>query len=98
VKDSGCGISPEDQKKLFTPFTMLSANKNMNPKGTGMGLSICKRIVESLGGKVWVKSYLDLGSTFFFTLRCEIPDTMQIKEAGLGKEEIEASEQLPQVV
>ena len=74
MKDSGCGISLEDQAKLFTPFTMLSANKNMNPNGTGMGLSICKRLAESLGGKVWVKSYEDLGSTFGFTLKCELPD------------------------
>jgi len=74
VKDSGCGISPEDQTKLFNPFTVLSAHESMNPNGTGMGLSICKRLAESLGGKVWAKSYDDLGSTFGFTLKCELPD------------------------
>jgi len=56
VRDTGCGISQQDQAKLFVPFTMLSANKNLNPNGTGMGLSICKRIAESMNGAVWVDS------------------------------------------
>jgi len=56
VRDSGCGISENDQKHLFSPFTKLSANKNLNPNGTGLGLSICKRIAESLGGSVWVEA------------------------------------------
>jgi len=78
VRDSGCGISESDQKKLFTPFTMLSANKELNPSGTGMGLSICKQIAERLGGSTWVKSYEDLGSLFGFSFKCEIPDSRQI--------------------
>jgi len=99
VRDSGCGISESDQKKLFTPFTMLSANKELNPNGTGMGLSICKRISEKMGGSTWIKSYEDLGSTFGFSFKCEIPDNKQIKAAGFGQESIEASvssQQLPQ--
>jgi len=78
VRDSGCGISESDQKKLFTPFTMLSANKQLNPSGTGMGLSICKQIAERMGGSTWVKSYEDMGSTFGFSFKCEIPDSSQI--------------------
>jgi len=56
VRDTGCGMSQQDKAKLFVPFTMLSANKNLNPNGTGMGLSICKRIAESMNGAVWVDS------------------------------------------
>jgi len=56
VKDTGCGISEDDQKQLFSPFTKLSASRNLNPNGTGLGLSICKRIAESLGGSVWVRA------------------------------------------
>jgi len=67
VIDSGCGISKENQKRLFRPFTMLSESRSMNPNGTGLGLSICKRIAESLGGRVAVNSSIDLGSTFEFT-------------------------------
>jgi len=78
VKDSGCGISESDQKKLFMPFTMLSANKELNSSGTGMGLSICKQIAERMGGSTWVESYEDYGSTFGFSFKCELPDRMQI--------------------
>jgi len=80
--DSGVGIKREDQDKLFKPFTMLEANKNLNPNGTGMGLSICKRIAERLGGKVWLKSYVDLGSTFGFSLAAELPTEAQLEKAG----------------
>ena len=95
MRDSGCGISESDQAKLFMPFSMLSANKQMNPNGTGMGLSICKQIAERMGGSTWVKSYEDLGSTFGFSFKCEIPDNRQIQAAGFGQDTIENSAQLP---
>jgi len=94
VRDSGCGISAEDQIKLFTPFTMLSANKNMNPNGTGMGLSICKRIAESMGGDVEVKSEPGRGSYFSFSFTCEIPTAKQITEAGLSRNLLEVEKKL----
>jgi len=56
VRDTGCGISEEDMHKLFVPFTMLDANKHLNPNGTGLGLNICKRIAQRMGGTVWVRS------------------------------------------
>ena len=71
VVDTGVGISKQDQEKLFNPFTMLDANKSLNPNGTGMGLNICKRIVMHLGGKVWLQSVVNHGSTFGFSLACE---------------------------
>jgi len=86
VKDSGCGISEKDQKKLFSPFTMLGTNKNLNPNGTGMGLSICKRIAESLGGSVWVSAEPNLGSTFGFSLKCEMPNSEEIDQAGFEQD------------
>jgi len=95
VRDTGCGISQQDQAKLFVPFTMLSANKNLNPNGTGMGLSICKRIAESMGGAVWVESQEGRGSTFGFSLRCELPDNSQIEEMGLVANVIDVSNQMP---
>jgi len=61
---------------------MLSANKHLNPNGTGMGLNICKRIAERMGGKVWVKSCIDRGSVFGFSFKCEIPDKREIESAG----------------
>lgn len=66
VKDSGPGLSPEAQDKLFTEFTQLSSN--IHSKGHGLGLSITHRIIEKLGGKVGVESKPGQGSMFYFTL------------------------------
>jgi signal transduction histidine kinase len=65
IRDNGPGLAPEAQARLFTPFTRLEAN---SIEGHGLGLSIVRRIVEKLGGKVGVESKVGQGSTFFFTL------------------------------
>jgi len=69
VRDSGIGISSEDQDKLFQPFQRLeAATSNSTIQGIGLGLVVCKRLVEAHGGKIWVESETGQGSTFFFTL------------------------------
>ena len=65
VKDNGPGISPAAQQRLFTPFTRLD---QVRGEGHGLGLSIVRRIVERMGGKVGVESRRDQGSLFTFTL------------------------------
>ena len=65
VCDNGPGISPEDQARLFTPFTQLD---QVRATGHGLGLSIVRRIVEKLGGRVRVESTVGQGSKFTFTL------------------------------
>jgi len=65
VRDNGEGISPEDQKRLFVPFTKLN---QVNTKGHGLGLSIVHRITRKLGGQVGVESDPGKGSVFWFTL------------------------------
>jgi signal transduction histidine kinase len=65
VCDDGPGISPEDQARLFTPFTQLD---QVRATGHGLGLSIVRRIVEKLGGRVKVESTVGQGSKFTFTL------------------------------
>ncbi|MDY7079339.1 MAG: ATP-binding protein [Chloroflexota bacterium] len=65
VRDNGRGISPEAQARLFTPFTRLD---QVSVEGHGLGLSIVRRIVEKLGGKVSVESQVGQGSVFAFTL------------------------------
>lgn len=65
VIDNGLGIAPENHKKIFSIFQTLVSREDL--KGTGIGLTIVKKIVESRGGSVWVESELGRGSTFSFT-------------------------------
>ncbi len=66
VKDQGIGISAEDQSRLFRQFERLETTKEI--AGVGLGLNVCHRLVEVHGGRIWVKSEPDKGSTFLFTL------------------------------
>ncbi|HKW40583.1 MAG TPA: ATP-binding protein [Gemmatimonadales bacterium] len=68
VSDSGIGIAPEDQAKLFREFVQLDASNSRRYEGTGLGLALSKRLVELHGGAMGVESALGKGSTFWFTL------------------------------
>ena len=68
VSDTGIGITPEDQKRVFDKFKQVGDTLTDKPKGTGLGLSICVEIVEYHGGKIWVESEPGKGSTFYFTV------------------------------
>ena len=69
IKDSGIGISPENQTRLFNDFTQAEASTTRRFGGTGLGLSICKRLVHLMGGDLSVDSVLGAGSTFYFELQ-----------------------------
>jgi signal transduction histidine kinase len=71
VSDQGIGISPEDQARLFVAFQRLENRYIEGIKGIGLGLLVCRRLVEAHGGRIWVESELGKGSTFFFTLPLE---------------------------
>ncbi|HUT67724.1 MAG TPA: ATP-binding protein, partial [Dehalococcoidales bacterium] len=68
VSDSGPGITPSDQGKLFEPFQRLEESRSGRTRGVGLGLLVCRRLVEAHGGRIWVESEPGHGSTFFFTM------------------------------
>jgi len=68
VADTGIGIAPVDQIKLFEPFSQIQGMSSRPGSGTGLGLSICRHLVELHRGRIWVESSPGVGSTFIFTL------------------------------
>ena len=73
VTDTGPGITPEDQNKLFEPFQQLDGSIRRRHGGSGLGLSISKRLVEMHGGRMWLESQVGTGTTFYFRLPLQPP-------------------------
>ena len=71
VTDTGIGISPEQQYRLFQPFQQAKSDTTRKYGGTGLGLSISKSIIEMMGGSIWVESEIGIGSAFNFTFQSE---------------------------
>ncbi|HLY28965.1 MAG TPA: GAF domain-containing protein [Aggregatilineales bacterium] len=68
VTDTGIGMSEEDQKKLFTPYWRSSNPRAQEQPGTGLGMTLTRGLIEAHGGRIWVESTLDVGSTFNMTV------------------------------
>ncbi len=68
VSDQGPGIPPEEQDKLFVRFSRLEQSVRSRAEGIGLGLSVCRTLVEAHGGRIWVESRPGQGSTFYFTI------------------------------
>lgn len=72
IKDTGIGIPKDKINKLFVSFSQIDTSPTRKYGGTGLGLAISKRLIELMGGKIWVESILGTGSSFYFTLKLKI--------------------------
>ncbi|PSB20427.1 hypothetical protein C7B65_08300, partial [Phormidesmis priestleyi ULC007] len=68
VKDEGMGIPEDKLETIFDRFQQIDASNSRSQAGTGLGLTICRDIVEQYNGKIWAESQLGQGSTFYITL------------------------------
>jgi len=85
IEDNGIGISPEQKTQLFMPFEQAESSTTRRYGGTGLGLTISKRIVELMGGQIEVTSELGQGSVFTVTIRAQVPvadDTANVLPLG----------------
>ncbi len=78
VSDSGIGIEKKYQKSIFDEFTQIRSIDPDARSGSGLGLAISKKLTEIMGGKMWVESVVDSGSTFYFTIPCD-PCSQRVK-------------------
>ncbi|MBF0445102.1 MAG: response regulator [Magnetococcales bacterium] len=68
ISDTGIGIPKEKQELIFEPFSLADASTTRRHGGAGLGLSLCKRLADAMGGRIWVESELGIGSTFHFSI------------------------------
>jgi two-component system, sensor histidine kinase and response regulator len=86
VKDTGVGIASEKQEKIFEAFSQADGSMARKYGGTGLGLTICTRLVTMMGGAIWVESQPGEGSTFHFTLRLAVQDKRFVGSVPLQPE------------
>ncbi len=96
VIDSGIGVAPEHQKRIFNAFEQVDSSYTRQQQGTGLGLALTRRIVELHGGKLWLESSEGQGSTFSFSLPLQRDSSLQeVVETTLDSEIAVSSEALP---
>jgi signal transduction histidine kinase len=86
VTDEGIGLAEEDRDRIFQRFSRLDSRLVRQTKGTGLGLFICKSIVEAHGGRIWAETVSGAGSRFSFSLpreqRAQLPALWGAREVG----------------
>ena len=91
VRDSGIGLTLEQQKKLFTAFEQADGSITRKYGGTGLGLAICKKILIALGGDIWVSSKPEEGACFFFELEADLGDSLEKSRMVISAKAAEAA-------
>ena len=89
VSDTGIGISPEQQARLFQSFEQAESNTTRKYGGTGLGLAISKNIVEMMGGEIWINSEVGKGSTFTFTVKMKRAAEITDESVNTNKQQAE---------
>ena len=89
VKDTGIGISEERIDRLFKSFSQVDASTTRQYGGTGLGLAIGKQLSEMMGGRMWVESQANRGSTFYFTIVAQSEPNLLPKDANFGSSQLE---------
>jgi two-component system, sensor histidine kinase and response regulator len=88
VKDTGVGVPADKQEQIFEAFSQADGSMARKYGGTGLGLTICTRLVGMMGGRIWVESQPGQGSTFHFTLRLAIQSGPTARSAPVQPEEL----------
>jgi PAS domain S-box-containing protein len=88
VSDTGIGIPPEKQALIFEPFSQADTSTTRKYGGTGLGLTISSRLVEMMGGRIWVESLVGRGSHFHFTTRLAVVGTREIDIGKMASPEL----------
>jgi signal transduction histidine kinase len=81
VRDSGVGIAAEEQKDIFQMYSQLSSSENSPRRGSGIGLAVCKKIIEAHGGRIWFESGRGQGSSFYFSLPAKVDKVEWLTQA-----------------
>ncbi len=100
VIDTGVGIAPEELGQVFEKFKQVGDTLTDKPKGTGLGLPICKQIVEHHGGRIWVESTVGEGSVFSFSLPVavkDVPDSTNTRHMNAFLRQVQGQVQLDKV-